>query len=455
MSFSRFMSVIVGRRVVFFTTLCCVVLLGLLGSYLVPARYAAKAHVILEGRPSSAALPASIASQVATEAELFGSERVSIAALRLLGLQNDPELLSEWKETAGGRGEFESWAAEQLLKKLDIKPSRDTNIITVSYSSPDPALAAKTVNAFVKAYVDTTIQIREETEAQSSASFGGRTKNLKTALGLAEERLASFERENGVAFTDERLDIENLRLSELNAQLVTLQSAAANAAGRQKQAAANRSGMEEVLRDPLVSSLSFELAKQEARLAELRSRVGDRHPSVAEQRNILNELRARIDAATTRASSTIGVESRIAAERAASVQAALNAQRAKVMEVKSKRDQARRLQLDLELARKTYDAAVIRTTETVLDSGASRGTVSVVKAATIPAKAAFPRPAVNVPASIVMGLLLGIAAAFWRESRDRRLRLDQDVYDMLEQPLLGVISSGKNSRATPLRLLSR
>jgi polysaccharide biosynthesis transport protein len=455
MSFSRFMSVIVGRRVVFFTTLCCVVLLGLLGSYLVPARYAAKAQVILEGRPSSAALPASIASQVATEAELFGSERVSIAALRLLGLQNDPELLSEWKETAGGRGEFESWAAEQLLKKLDIKPSRDTNIITVSYSSPDPALAARTVNAFVKAYVDTTIQIREETEAQSSASFGGRTKNLKTALGLAEERLASFERENGVAFTDERLDIENLRLSELNAQLVTLQSAAANAAGRQKQAAANRSGMEEVLRDPLVSSLSFELAKQEARLAELRSRVGDRHPSVAEQRNILNELRARIDAATTRASSTIGVESRIAAERAASVQAALNAQRAKVMEVKSKRDQARRLQLDLELARKTYDAAVIRTTETVLDSGASRGTVSVVKAATIPAKAAFPWPAVNVPASIVMGLLLGIAAAFWRESRDRRLRLDQDVYDMLEQPLLGVISSGKNSRATPLRLLSR
>lgn len=454
MSLSRFISVIVGRRVVFLATLCCVVALALLGTYLVPARYAAKAQVIVEGRPSTTAMPATIASHLATEAELFESERVSIAALRLLGLQNDPALLSKWKKKTEGRGDFESWAASQLLKELDVKPSRDSNILTISYSSPDPALAAKTVNAFVKAYVDTTIELREETESQSSASFGGRTGRLKTALGLAEERLARFERENGVAFTDERLDIENLRLSELNAQLVTLQSAAANAAGRQRQAAANRSGMEEVLRDPLVSSLSFELAKQEGRLVELRSRVGDRHPSVVEQRNVLNELKARVDAATSRASSTIGLESRIAAERAGSVQSALNAQRAKVMEAKSKRDQARRLQLDLELARKTYDAAVVRTTETVLDSGASRGSVSVVKAATIPAQAAFPRPAVNIPASIVMGLLIAIAAAFWRESRDRRLRLDQDVYELLEQPLLGVISSGRNTRA-PLLLSSR
>jgi chain length determinant protein EpsF len=454
MSFSRFISVIVGRRVAFLTALCCVVSLVVLGTILVPARYTAKAQVIVEGRASPFQAPQSISSRLTTEAELIESERVSIAALRLLGLQNDPALLSQWKEKTEGRGEFESWAAEQLLKKLDVKPSREANILTISYSSPDPALAAKTVNAFVNAYVDTTIQIREETEVQSSASFGGRTKSLKTALQLAEERLANFESRNGVAFTDERLDIENLRLSELNAQLVTLQSAAAYAAGRQRQGAADRSGMDEVRKDPLVSSLSFELARQEARLAELRSRVGDRHPSVGEQRNVLNELRARVESATTRASSTFGAESRIAAERAASVQAALNAQRTKVMEVKSKRDQARRLQLDLELARRTYDAAVIRANDTVLDSGASRGSVSVVKTATVPAKPSFPRPAINFAASIVMGLLVAIAAAFWRESRDRRLWLEQDVYELLEQPLLGVISSGRNPRA-PLRLSSR
>jgi chain length determinant protein EpsF len=455
MSFSRFVSVIVSRRVAFLATLCCVVSIVLLGTFLVPPRYTAKAQVIIEGRASSTQPAQAITNRLTTEAELIESERVSIAALRQLGLQNDPELLGKWKDKTEGRGDFESWAAEQLLKKLDVKPSREANILTISYSAPDPSIAAKTVNAFVKAYVDTANQIREETETQSSASFGGRTKSLKAALQLAEERLASFESENGVAFTDERLDIENLRLSELNAQLVTLQSAAANAAGRQRQAGVDRASMEEVRKDPLVSSLSFEVARQEARLAELRSRVGDRHPSVNEQRTVLNELKARVDSAIARASSSFGLESKIAAERAGSVQAALNVQRKKVMEVKSKRDQARRLQLDLELARRAYDAAVIRANDTVLDSGSSRGSVSVVKTATVPAKPTFPRPAINIPASILMGLLAAIAAAFWRESRDRRLRLEQDVYELLEQPLLGVISSGRIAGARPLRLSSR
>ena len=449
MSFSRFISVIVGRRAAFLTALCSVVFLVVLGTYLVPPLYAAKAEVIVEGR-GSAALPA-ISSHLSMEADLLESERVSIAALRLLGLQTDPTLQKNWKATTGGRGDFESWAAEQLLKKLDVRPSRSSNILTISYTSPDPAVAARTVNAFVRAYVETTREIREESAAQSSDSFGGRTKSLKAALALAEEKLANFQRENGVASTDERYDVENLRLSELNAQLVTLQSAAANAAGRQRQAALNGSGMQEVLSDPLVSSLSTEVAKQESRLVELQSRAGEQHPSIGEQRDSLAQLRARLAVATRRASSTIGIESRIATERAASVQAALTAQRAKVMEAKSKRDQAQLLQRDLELARRAYESAVTRTNESVLDSGAMRGTVLVVKSATVPATPASPRPAVNITASVVMGLLAAVVAAFWRESRDRRLRLEQDVTDLLEQPLLGVMSSGKSAAPT-LRL---
>jgi polysaccharide biosynthesis transport protein len=451
MTLSRFTSVIVGRRVAFLTAFCCVLALVLVGTYLIPPKYAAKAQVIIEGRGSSAGQP-TLASHLATEADLLQSERVSIAALRMLGLQKDPALIAKWKDSADGRGDFESWAAEELLKKLDVKPSRDSNVLTISYSSRDPSLAAKTVNAFVKAYIDATHEIREETGAQSSASFGGRTRTLKAALDQAEEKLASFERENGVAFTDERLDVETLRLTELNAQLVALQSAAINAAGRQRQAASNQSGMEEVLRDPLASTLSIELARQRARLVELRSKAGEQHPSVIEQRDTVNELRSRLQAATARASSMIGAESRIAAERAGSIQAALNAQRTKVMQVKAKRDEARRLQLDVDQARKSYEAAVTRANESVLDSGASRGNVSVVRMATAPAKPSFPRPEVNIVAAIVMGLLAAVAAAFWRESRDRRLRLDHDVYDLLEQPLLGVISSGRTSGAP--RMLS-
>lgn len=441
MAYGKLIAVISSRRVAFLTALCLVVLAVLLGTSMIQPRYVAKADVIVEARGWVAGQSRD-SGYLATEADLLRSERVSTAVLRALGLHQDAALLDRWKRVTGGRGDFESWAAEQLSKQLDVKPGRDSNMLTVSYFSPDPEAAARTANAFVKAYVDTTRAIRQETAANSSGSFADRTRNLNAAVQRAEEKLANFQRENGVAFNDERLDVETLRLAELNTQLVALQSAAAAASGRQREAASRRSGMHEVLSDPLVASLSTELARQEGRLVELRSRAGDQHPMVAEQRATVNALKGRLDDAAARATSSIAAESRIASERAGALLAALNAQRAKVMEVKTKRDQALGLQRDLELARKAYESAVTRANETVLDSGASRGNVSVVRTATVPHTPAFPRPALNLAASVVMGLLAAVGVAFWRESRDRRLRQDDEVADQLEQPLLGVISAG-------------
>jgi capsular polysaccharide biosynthesis protein len=67
----------------------------------------------------------------------------------------------------------------------------------------------------------------------------------------------------------------------------------------------------------------------------------------------------------------------------------------------------------------------------------------------VPALPSSPRFVVNLVAAILFGLLAGVIAAFWRESRDRRLRLENEVSELLTQPLLGVISSG---RSAPARL---
>lgn len=444
MSYGRFVAVIVGRYTGFFTGLCAVVLAVLLGTLLTEPRYVAEADVIVEPRSWNAERVRD-ASYLATEADLVRSQRVSSAVLRQLGLQKDPVLMDGWKKATGERGDFEVWAADQLSRKLNVKPGRDSNMLTIAYSSPDPETAALTANAFVKAYVETANQIRQETAANSSQAFRGRTKSLEAAVELAESKLALFQKENGVTFNDERLDGETIRLAELNTQLVVSQSAAAAAMGRQREASAERAGMQEVLKDPLVASLSTEVARQEGRMSELQSRAGDQHPAVAEQRSTLNALKAQLDQAVARAASSIAAESRVAAGRTAALERALDAQRARVLEAKAKRDQAQVLQREVELARKAYDAAVTRTNETILDSGALRGSVSVVKPATIPHTPAFPRLGVNMIASIVMGLLFGVAVAFWQESRDRRLRLNQDVIDQLEQPLLGVISNGRTA----------
>jgi hypothetical protein len=55
--------------------------------------------------------------------------------------------------------------------------------------------------------------------------------------------------------------------------------------------------------------------------------------------------------------------------------------------------------------------------------------------------------------AVLVGLLLAVAATMLREARDQRLRLDIDVLQSLQQPLLGVLPSrAKTRRVSPWRL---
>ncbi|MEJ6022108.1 GNVR domain-containing protein [Ramlibacter sp. PS4R-6] len=447
MTWARFQAVLAGRFTTFVVVLSGIVGLAAAATLFMPAQYTARAQVLVQAR-TSAAVPA-MANHVANEADLVRSERVSVAALRLLGLQADPAMKARWQEDTGGRGDFESWAGEQLLRRLDVRPARESNILTVAYSAADPARAAATANAFVQAYLGTSTQIREEGVAQTSASFEPGTRQLQDAVTTAEAQLAAYQREHGITTTDDKLDADNIRLAELNAQYVVAQMAAATATGRERQAGSGRGATDEVLKDPLVTMMSAELVRQEARLEELRPGMGSAHPRLIEQQKIVDTWRSRVGGATRRASSSAAAESRIAAERVKSIQAAMDAQRAKVLGGKSARDEAARLQRGVDLARRAYDGAILRMNESGWDSSAARGSASIVRAASVPAKPSFPRPIVNLVAALVVGLIAGIAAAFWREARDRRLRLPDDVMQLLDRPLLGVLSRARLAAPAP------
>ena len=55
---------------------------------------------------------------------------------------------------------------ELLTKNLDVKPSRESNVIQINYRSPDPRFAAGLANAFAQAYIATTLELRVDPAKQ-------------------------------------------------------------------------------------------------------------------------------------------------------------------------------------------------------------------------------------------------------------------------------------------------
>lgn len=459
MTLHQFFSILAARWKASLVVLLAVVGLAVAVSLLLPKKYTAIASVMLDVRSPDPVAGMVLAGMMtpaymATQVDLMSSERVARRAIQSLKLNQSTQMREQWIETTGGKGDFEAWLSDVLLQSLDIKPSRESNVISISYVSPDPNFSAALANAFMQAYIDTSLELRVDPARQYSGFFDERAKALRDEVEAAQAKLSAYQRSKGLLATDERLDIENARLSELSSQLVMLQALAAESGGRQAQAGTRPEQMQEVMNNPLVASLSSDVAREETRLKELTSRLGERHPQVVEARARLAELHARLDTAIKRASGSVSVNNSVNQSRVAQVRSELAAQRAKVLQLKSLRDEAAVLQRDVENAQRAYDSISQRATQSGVESQNTQTNISVIKRATPPATASSPNLQRNTLVALFIGVLLSIGVALGLEVIDRRLRTTADVLTELKQPLLVVLPVSQSALAgkEPLRV---
>jgi succinoglycan biosynthesis transport protein ExoP len=429
-----------------------VVVISVVGiSLLLPKQFSAVASVVVDAKPDpvSAMLYPGMASPafMATQVDVIRSDRVALRVVRDLKLNENPQIREQWRDATGGEGSIEVWLAESFQKSMDVKPSRESNVIEVSYKAPDRRFAAGLANAFVQAYIATTLELRVDPAKQYTTFFDTRLKDARETLEKAQTRLSGFQKENGLIASDERLDIENTRLVELSSQLVALQALLAESGSRQTQAnGASADRIQEVLNNPLISSLKGDLSRAEVRLQELQSRLGENHPQVQEVRANIAELKIKVSAETTRVTGGVGVSNTINRQRESEIRAALEAQRAKLLKLKATRDEGSVLLHDVENANRAYDAVQARFNQTSLESQTTQSNVSVLTAATPPLQHSSPKVVLNALIAIFGGTLLAVASAIAVEMIDRRVRGPQDLLAIVGLPILGVMPKPLGAR---------
>lgn len=420
-------------------------------NFLLPKQYTSTAAVLLDVKS-----PDPIAGMVfpgmmspgymATQVDVIQSERVAMRVVRSLRLNENPAMRQQWQEATKGNGNFDQWLAKLLLRSLDVKPSRESNVIEVTYKSVEPKFATAMANAFVSAYVETTLELRVEPAKQYTSFFDDRAKMLRDDLEAAQSKLSAFQKVKGIIATDERIDIENSRLAELSSQLIALQTISAESAGRRRQAQGAGDTLNDVLNNGLVSSLKGELSRQEAKLEELNARMGPNHPQVVEAKAMAAELRQKVDQETRKVTSSVGVTDDINQSRESQVRASLDAQRTKVLRLKEVRDEQAVLLRDVENAQKNYDSVIARANQTHLESQTTQTNVSVLNLAGEPTEPSSPRILLNSLLAVFVGTLLATATALALEFGDRRVRMPADIAQTLDTPVLGVLASADRRR---------
>jgi polysaccharide biosynthesis transport protein len=413
-------------------------------SLLLPKQYTASAAVVVDVRSpdpvSGLMLQGMMApGYMATQVDIINSDRVAQVVVKGLGMENSTAIQEQWRQATEGKGQLRDWLANLLQKNLDVKPSRESNVISINYTGADPQFAAAVANAFAQAYIDVNLDLRVAPARQYATFFEDQTKTAREKLEQAQQALSNYQQKNGITSTDERLDFETAKLNETSSQLTSIQGQTTDS--QSKRSSGKADTLAEVMQSPLVNGLKADIARLEAKLNESKGNLGANHPQTLRSESELASLRAQLDTETRKIITSIETTYQVSKQREAQLQSALAAQKARVLVLNKQRDELNVLRRDIESAQRAFEIVSQRASQTNIESQTNQTNIAVLNPAIAPPDPSKPRVFLNILVSVFLGGLLAIGLALVLELANRRIRSTEDLVEALELPVLGAISS--------------
>ena len=448
MQLSQYLRILWARK---WLVLGLLVLIGAAGTAFtlnLPRQYSANTSLIVDIRidPALGAIAPALAapSYMATQVEVLRSERVASRAVKILGVENSPGAVAQWREATQAKIPLERYFAGVLSNGLSVDSSSGSNIINLWFTAQDPIFAQAAANAYARAYMDVSVELRVAPARQTSLFLDEQAKQLRASLEDTQAKLSKFQQSKGIVVTDERFDQENARYSALLAQLGLAQAEGVETAARQRFSGGESSL--DVLGSGAIQGLKSQLASAQTNLTEISSIVGKNHPKRIALEAQIAEIQRQIGAETRRVSGGTTVANRGNAQKVAQLQTMVDQQKKQVLALRSDRDQIAVYARDVEAAQRAYDAVAQRLGQVNMEGQNNQANTRLLSPAVEPLIPSKPKIPQGILASILGGLVVGVLAALGLELLDRRVRSLEDLNYLAGVPVIGVLRTAKSKR---------
>ena len=381
-----------------------------------------------------------------SQARVIQSENVLRRVIQKLHLDEDEEYAKPdsdnpvlvWTKTAlgmmppAGSRDPANIALDTLTQKLTVRRAERTYVIEVGVQSREPEKAARIANAIGEAYFAEEAGARNEAARRTSDALAGRLTSLRRDVEQAEGQVVRFREDNQLVVSSGRL-LTDQQLGDLNQQLVTASIKTAESRSRLEQArkmknADANTALPEMLQSLEMQALRQQYATLSRNTAELATRLGERHPAMAEQYAQQRDLQRLIQREKERIIETSQKDH----DRAIASETAIrrNLDRAKTETVASDRANVglRELERTLEARRGVYEAFLRRAREASEQERLNSTNVRIISAATPARQRTWPpSPKIVLPVALVLGILMGAGIALSvgagrDRHQDRRIR---------------------------------
>ncbi len=349
---------------------------------------------------------------------------------------------------------------DALQRDLKIEPvketrlqTKETRLIEISYTSGDPKLAARIVNAIADAFAIANLEKKTKTGTTSGNFLDKRIAELQSQIRDGEQKLIAYGNSNQILSLDPTQNTVVDRLVGLNKQLLEAENdrKLAEAAYRAAQAPGAASALaQENAKN--IDDTEQKLTELQQRRAQLLVDNTEEWPEVKEVEQQIATLERKMTEMRNRAVATVltNLKTRYGQsfERENSLRTSFNQQRGETLTQNEAAVNYHIIQQEIATNKNLLDGLLQRAKENDVALAGTPNNVNVVDRAITPHEAVGPQRLLGVALALVIAIAFGILLAIFLEYLDNTVRTADDVERMLRLPALAIIPSagGLNRR---------
>jgi len=385
-----------------------------------------------------------------TQADVLQSRALALSVVQDLNLGVNDDFVRQMggKPTDKPEGALSlaDTKQEQILKLLldglKVDLPRNSRVVAISFTSPDPRLAARIANTFASDFMMFSMKRKFGSSSYARNFLQGQLSDTRTKLEASERALLDYARganlldvSGGIATgTDSSTgsatprSLTTSNLVELNDAYAQAQAARVQTQQHWQQAQASSPlQLQEVLTNPAIMQLSQLKAQAQAAYQQDLQRHKPDYPQMQQAAAHIAELDRQISQMADAIRSSIKEQYMTALKQEQALGGQVNGLKNSTQNEQSRSVEYNILKRTVDTNRTMYDSLLQRYAEVSAQAGVAANNISQIDTAEAPVKPVSPRPLINLALAGMLGLIAAVGFLLLRDKFDDSIRTPEDV----------------------------
>lgn len=334
----------------------------------------------------------------------------------------------------------EAMAAGRVKGGLSVTNITDTNILAVSYSHPEPQIAALVANQVARSFIDQGVDKRSETSDLARQFVEERVRDTKEKLQASEEALVNYAKSAGITVTGTDASLISDNISDINKALAEAIQERLTAERYQLQVKeGNASSLPQVFESESIQQTKQKVAELKATYQEKLSTLKPGFPEMVRLLAQIGELQKQMNSEVSAIARSVEIIYQQALEKEVALKKELTSLEARQAEFQDKNIQYTILKREVDSNRAQYESLIGKLNEVGAGSEIRNSNASIIDEAVAPGGPYSPRLYINLAAALALCGALAAALIYLLELLNNTFSVPDQIESELKLPVLGII----------------